>query len=311
MSNKLDRRCLLWRSAQGNIALPCLFLSLALILFTAPLLLWCGREAVQEREFVRRQQLRMLCASILQNKSRQEVPAGNFVWAEGVLQPGAEPVSVTGMSSYSSDDLFHYLEVVAQPAKNVGAVQRLRRLQISFSELQQRLAGRCVLAAINLKGEEFLPTEAMYIQASTEEVKLPQFSFLTGKTAKNMNMQDIAVTGLSAVGYYLPTGTLKFPAKKIIHGTSVVVNHSEINVGAETHFPDRVVLASESSSITLGQNVRMDKALILAKGTVTLGAGCNIRGLIIAKQIILQGKVTLTPDADVTAAVETPFYPNF
>lgn len=299
------------RSSQGSISLPCLLLSLLLALFSVPLLLWSGREAAREREFIRAQQLRLLCATFLQGKSRQEVPAGEYVWYEGVLEPGSENVKVTAKSSVSSDGLLNYLEAAAQPDKNVGAVQRLHRVQINFSEAQQRLAGSCVLVAKTLQGEEFLPAEAIYIQASDEEVKLPQFSFLAGKLPKNLTAQSAVTTGLGAGFYYLPTGTLKFSAKQTVRGASSIINSSNITIGAEAHFPDRLVLVSENSSITLGQNVRLNKALLMAKGTVTIAAGCNIKGLVIAKQIILQGKSTLTPDSEVLASFATPLYPNF
>lgn len=295
---------------KGSISLTCLLLSLLLILLATPVLLWLGREAAQEREFLRGQQLRLLCGTVLKNKSRQLVPAGSYVWYDGVLQPGAEGVQVTAASSYSNDGLLNYLEVAARPAKQSGAVQRLHRLKISFSEAQQHLAGRCVLVAQTLKGAEYLPAGAIYIQASEEEVKLPQFSFLAGKAASNLTTNDIAVTGVSANCYYLPSGTLKVAAKQKVHGTSVIVNKSGISIGAEAHFPERVVLASESSSITLNQNVRMDKALVMAKGTVTIAAGCNIQGLVIAKQIILQGASTFKPDTEVLSEFTTPFYPN-
>ncbi len=297
------------RSTKGSISLSCLFISLILTLLIAPVLLWSGREAAHEREFLRAQQLRTLCASVLRRKNQQEVPAGEAVWCDGVLQPGNESVQVIGKSSFSEDGLLNSLEAAAQPANHVGAVQRLRRLKVNFSEQQQLLAGSCVLVAQTLKGAEYLPAEALYIQASEEEVKLPQFSFLSGKAAKNLTAQEITALGLSSCFYYLPNGTLKITVKQKVRGASVVVNHSSISVGAEAHFPDRLVLASESSSMTLGQKVRMDKALLMAKGTITLGAGCNIKGLIIAKQIILQGDVTLAPDAEVTAPFVTPFYP--
>lgn len=298
-------------SIRGSIALPCLFISLLCAAFIVPVLLWSGREIAHEQEFLRSQQLRTLCASFMQQKSRHAVPAGSYSWYEGVLQPGAEQVSVLGKSSYSSDGLLNHLEVAAQPAKNVGAVQRLHRLELSFSEQQQRLAGRCVLVAQTLKGAEYLPSEALYIQASEEEVRLPQFSFLSGKAIKNLTAQEMTATGLNACFYYLPSGTLKPAAKQVVHGASVVVNSASISVGAQAHFPDRLVLVSENSSMALGQGVRMDKALLMAKGNITIGADCKIQGLVIAKNIILQGKVTLIPDEEVTQSFSTPFYPNF
>ena len=297
-------------SMRGSISLPCLFISLLCAAFVVPVLLWSGREIARERDFLRSQQLRTLCASFMQQVSRHSVPEGSYSWYEGMLQPGSEPVSVQGKSSYSSDGLLNHLEVAAQPAKNVGAVQRLQRLQVSFSEQQQRLAGRCVLVAQTLKGAEYLSSEALYIQASEEEVRLPQFSFLAGKAIKNLTAQEMTTTGLNACFYYLPSGTLKPAAKQTVHGASVVVNSSSISIGAQAYFPDRLVLVSENSSMALGQGVRMDKALLMAKGNITLGADCKIKGLVIAKNIILQGKVTLTPDAEVTQVFTTPFYPN-
>ena len=79
------------------------------------------------------------------------------------------------------------------------------------------------------------------------------------------------------------------------------MNKSGIEIGAGCSFPNRVAMYSQKGNITIGDNVRMDKALIHAYGTVTIGTGCKIKGLILANKIILKGASTFSADADVVA----------
>ena len=72
-------------------------------------------------------------------------------------------------------------------------------------------------------------------------------------------------------------------------GDTVFINKSGIDIGAGSSFPDRLVLYSQKGNITIGNNVRMDKAFIHAYATVSIGSGCKIKGLILANKIIFKG----------------------
>ena len=68
------------------------------------------------------------------------------------------------------------------------------------------------------------------------------------------------------------------------------------------------MLISEEGDITLGDGTKMAQALLLAKGTVTIGESCQLNGFVLADKIVLRGTADLTPD---TGAVEPMLTPAF
>ena len=141
-------------SAKGSISLPCLLAALLLALSAQLCLLYAVKGYEAEKDFLRGQQLRLLCGSVLQAIGQKPQPAGTQLCSEGELQPGNEPVTVTSESSYSSDGQIDYLKVSAIAANHVGAVQRLHRLRVSFSPQMLALATKSVLAGRSLTGSE-------------------------------------------------------------------------------------------------------------------------------------------------------------
>lgn len=260
----------------------------------------------RKRSFLRGQQLRLLCGSVLQAMGQKPQPAGTQLCYEGELQPGNEPVTVTSESSYSSDGQIDYLKVSAAAANHVGAVQRLHRLRVSFSSEIQALAAKSVLAGRSLTGGEYLQQAALY--TSTEEVRLPQISFLQNKCAASLNKRTTEENGLSARFYYLRSNTSLSLGNKGLQGATLIANKLAIITAAGSYYPDRIVLISEEGDITLGDGTQMAQALLLAKGTVTIGAGCRLNGFVLADKIVLRGTADLTPD---TGAVEPMLTPAF
>ena len=183
-------------SAKGSISLPCLLAALLLALSAQLCLRYAVKGYEAEKDFLRGQQLRLLCGSVLQAIAQKPQPAGTQLCYEGELQPGNEPVIVTSESIYSSDGQIDYLKVSAIAANHVGAVQRLHRLRVSFSPQMLALATKSVLAGRSLTGSEYLQQAALY--TSTEEVRLPQISFLQNKSAASLNKRTTEENGLSA-----------------------------------------------------------------------------------------------------------------
>lgn len=293
-------------SAKGSISLPCLLAALLLALSAQLCLHYAVKGYEAEKEFLRGQQLRLLCGSVLQTLGCAPQPAGEQVCYEGELQPGNEPVTVTSESSYSSDGQIDYLKVSAVAANHVGAVQRLHRLRVSFSPEIQALAAKSVLAGRSLTGGEYLQQAALY--TSKEEVRLPQISFLQNKCAASLNKRTTEENGLSARFYYLRSNTSLSLGNKGLQGATLIANKLAIITAAGSYYPDRIVLISEEGDITLGDGTKMAQALLLAKGTVTIGAGCRLNGFVLADKIVLRGTADLTPD---TGAVEPMLTPAF
>lgn len=293
-------------SAKGSISLPCLLAALLLALSAQLCLLYAVKGYEAEKNFLRGQQLRLLCGSVLQSLGHAPQPAGTQLCYEGELQPGNEPVTVISESSHSSDGQIDYLKVSAVAANHVGAVQRLHRLRVSFSPEIQALAAKSVLAGRSLTGGEYLQQAALY--TSTEEVRLPQISFLENKCAASLNKRTTEENGLSARFYYLRSSNSLRLGSKGLQGATLIADKFSINTAPGSYYPDRIVLISEEGDITLSEGTKMAQALLMAKGTVTIGAGCRLNGFVLADKIVLRGTADLTPD---TGAVEPMLTPAF
>ena len=225
-------------SAKGSISLPCLLAALLLALSAQLCLHYAVKGYEAEKDFLRGQQLRLLCGSVLQAIGQKPQPAGTQLCYEGELQPGNEPVTVTSESSYSSDGQIDYLKVSAAAANHVGAVQRLHRLRVSFSPEMRKLAAKSVLAGRSLTGSEYLQQAALY--TSTEEVRLPQMSFLRNKCPSVLNKKAVAEVGLSARFYYLKNNNSLLLGTEGLHGPTLIVNPYSITTAEGSYYPDRI-----------------------------------------------------------------------
>lgn len=293
-------------SAKGSISLPCLLAALLLALSAQLCLLYAVKGYEAEKDFLRGQQLRLLCGSVLQAMGQKPQPAGTQLCYEGELQPGNEPVTVTSESIYSSDGQIDYLKVSAVAANHVGAVQRLHRLRVNFSPEMRKLAAKSVLAGRSLTGGEYLQQAALY--TSTEEVRLPQMSFLRNKCPSVLNKKAVAEVGLSARFYYLKNNNSLLLGTEGLHGPTMIVNPYSITTAEGSYYPDRLVLISENGNIKLGAGTRLAQALVLAKGMVTICEGCQLNGFVMADKIVIEGKADLTSDTGAVEPMLTPYF---
>ena len=287
---------------RGSISLYLLVVSLLMTLLTHMALLWSQREFGKTKQRLLEQQLRQLNNSYFLNLKDSSLSPGQYQCFAGVLQPGSEPVEIIAKSEDSTDGLINFFQVQGTAANLGSAVQRLCRLSLNFSESQRLLAGQYALASKTVTGLEYLPQEAVYKQASTEEVKLPQVRFFYNKAASAMTADEAVSEGLSRHFNYLDLDkSFVFKNNSTLLGETVFVNKSSIEIGSGCAFADRVAIYSQKGNIIIGNNVRMNKALIHAYGTVSIGTGCTINGLIIANKIILKGTSSFSADADVVA----------
>ena len=295
-------RLLMNKYERGSVSIF-LLISALIIAFTAQLaLLWGKQELQASEQRLISQRLRLLTHSFLQNLQARELAVGQYTCFTGSFKPGDEPVEVVAKSEASSYGLIKFLEVKGTAANHAGAVQRLCQITLSFAEPLKSWAGQYALASRTAEGMAYLEQEELYIQASKEEVTLPEVRFLYGRATSNMSATEAANEGLTKHFTYLDSdSTFSFTRGSTLLGDSVFVNKGSIVVNANCVFPNRLALYSQKGSITIGDNVRMDKAIVHAYSTVTIGSGSKINGLIIANKIILKGASSFSADADVVA----------
>lgn len=289
-------------SERGSISIYLLLVALLLALLAQLALVWSRAELSKSQQRLLRQQLRRINNTLFMQLKDNNMPPGTYVCFEGNLQPNNEAVIVEAISSESTDGLIKLLEVEGAAVQENGVVQRLCQLTLHFAEPQKALAGQYALVSKTATGLEYLTQEGVYKQASTEEVKLPEVRFFYKKAVSDTTANTVVSDGFNKRFTYLDlSSSFVFPKQARLLGEAVFVNKSGIEIGAGCSFPNRVAMYSQKGNITIGDNVRMDKALIHAYGTVTIGTGCKIKGLILANKIILKGASTFSGDADVVA----------
>ena len=296
---------------RGSISIYLLLVALLLALLAQLGLLCCRQMLEKSRQGLLKQQLRRLNNSYFLKLKDAELTPGDYLCFEGVLRPGQEVVAVKATSSQSSDGLINFLEVKGAAPNVNGAVQGLCQLTLRFSESQRLLAEQYALVSKTATGLEYLAQEGVYKQASTEEVKLPEVRFFFNKAASDITA-DVAISeGLSRHFTYLDADkSFAFKSNSRLPGATVFVNKGSIEIGSGCSFPDRLVMYSQKGNILIGDNVRMSKALVHAYGTVSIGTGCTINGLIIANKIIFKGTSSFSADADVVAPFASCAFTN-
>ena len=260
---------------RGSISIYLLITTVVLALTAQMALLWSKQELEKRQQVLLHQQLRLLTNSVFHKLKTKELAAGQYQCFNGTIWPGNEPVTVAAKSETSSDGLISFLEVKGTAANHAGAVQRLCQITLDFADAPRAWAGQYALASRTAEGLEYLQQEGIYIQASREEVQLPAVDFLNQRAAGSITAAELANEGMNRHFNYIPSDSgFAFTRGSTLAGETTFVNRGSIVVNANCVFPDRLALYSQKSGITIGDNVRMDKALLLAYGTVTIGTGC-------------------------------------
>ena len=299
------------KGERGSISIYLLLVALVLALLAQLGLLLSRHELDKDQRRLLGQQLRYLNNSYFVSLKDSDLAVGSHALFTGELEPGHVGVNVNAKVEKSTDGLIRFLEVKSTAAAQGSAVQRLCQLTLDFAEDQRLLAGQYALVSKSATGLEYLPSEAVYKQASTEEVKLPVVRFFYNKAASDITADTALNEGLSRHFTYLDLDkTFTFKSNGRYLGDTVFINKSGIDIGAGSSFPDRLVMYSQKGNITIGNNVRMDKAFIHAYATVTIGSGCRIKGLILANKIIFKGASEFSADADVVAPFTSCAFTN-
>lgn len=252
--------------------------------------------------------LRLLCGTAMDALWQEHLPTGIYDIASCRFLPENCLVGVTCESRWSDDKLFYYLKTEAAADGLVGAVQQLRKVEASFPSSFREWGGRYALVSRgDILGAEYLQ-EGLY--ASNEEVVIPSFGFLYQISTAPQSQESVFADGLAPFIRYSKSSTaLGFPSCDV-HGEGFIINHGSINLPPRIHFYDRLVLVSEAGNLRIGAGAILDKALIIAYGTVTIEPGCRVNGLIIAKQLEVQGSSEFSADADVVAPFTSACYLN-
>lgn len=296
---------------RGNISIALLVIGLFLVAIAQLAMFYVHRNIQLEEEYWRGRQLRTLCSSAMEALAERALPDGEAVFLEGQLQPGNVPVEVTTNVEFSKDNLFRYLEVKARTGE---LSHSLRNLQFQLSEDALAQARQYMfISRKEILGTEYLSDESIY--TSAEEVTIPQIDFLKNTTTakrsvSDLGMEDVKLYGLDKRFYYLSNAStpLTFSKNLKVYGTAVIAAEGSVIIDEGCQFLDRVIFLSKGN-ITIKSGVKLPQALLVAYGKVSVGAGCEIGGVIFSdSNIEILGASRLTHDENVVAPFSSAYY---
>lgn len=298
-------------NCRGNISVVLLGIGLFLAAVAHLVMVYVARTTQLEMEDLRGRQLRLLCSSAITRLSQQTLESGECTPVALTLHPGNVPATLVSKVTYSDDGCFRYLETSVEAEEQS---HNLRQVQFQLNEEMQEQGRRFMLISRKpLIGSEFLLEEGIY--TSTEEVHIPQIEFLKNtSTAKlsisDLSIEDVKLYGLDKRFYYLSNAStpLIFSKNLKVYGTAVIATEGSIIIESSCQFLDKVVLVSKGN-ITIKDGVKLSQALLVAYGKVTIGAGCQLGGVVFSdSNIELLGSSNLIHDAEVVARFSSAFY---
>ncbi len=287
-------------NSRGSITLGFLGVCFFVAAVTQLMLYYTMEEHEHVCRYLQEKQLRLLCASAMEAKM-PEADAQKFIVQE-MFKGSFAPVAVTRNKEQSEDGMFEYLVARSAAADNKSAVQRLRKLSLSFPDSFAVWAGKYALVSKNvITGGEHLPEGTLY--TSGQKIIVPRINFLTDRSVSAISATGLTAEGFSKQFYYLPQrdSIFSFPVKAVVKGEACVSTHGHFIVGAESVFPDRIIMIADAGNIEIKESVKMLQALIIAAGEVSIAEGCEIKGLILANRVSVKGRAILQADEKVVA----------
>ena len=249
---------------QGFILLPLLLF----LMVCSGIILCYGRSVYQEaaatREFLCRKQLETIAQSFmftaLQREKETEIT--NAAYNLDALQPGNDKVQIS---------------VTVNRVKDLG--MRFLKVDVSDSCSNEFSLRQCGL---------FFPDSLLHQFAESSLVVTD--SSVQGKSEKE-NMGSITGNSDGAVFprfsveeiIYLCRNEISLPKGLQVNGDGILAFANDVTIGDNAKFTGRIIILADCN-VRLESNVKLEKALLLCRGKLTLGTDSIIKGAVMARQ---------------------------
>lgn len=292
------------KTNRGSISLLtlliCSFLATSSLIFSY----FLQHEYQQHLTFLRSQQLQLLGTSALEFLQKQEaMPTADSILLTTTLYPHAVPATLSYAKLQGRDGqiIQHKLLARCQAIRHILSYHSFT-LHPDNLELAQSYG---IISAKKVVGAEYLPEGRTY--TSNREFIFPQTSFLTNNSV-TLDVAEVRLNGFDGLLHYTPsinqTLTIQYnsSSNKKIHGPGIIIAKGSIVIKKNTILPDSLILISEAGTITLEENVTLGKALLFSHGAMTIGAGCQVNGLVFANNsVLINGPISFTKDIESVA----------
>ncbi len=259
------------------------------------------QETEYMRETIRLRQLETIVQSFMRTALRQEDRTGitETVYQTEPLFPGKEPVNIRVAVHRDHSVGLRFLQVTAEDSrKNEFA---LRQCRVDFPEtlIQSVLRNSFALAG---GAEQGGPEEEDGSVTSTSDgAVFPQFSaeeIAVWASTGFPTALELQRDGLSGWMYY-SRDRVSLPKGLTVQGSGIFLFADDAVFADNSVFTDRIIVLADRN-LNIGSNVRLEKALLLCQGKLTVGTGSFINGAVLARQPVNLGNQTvITVDREV------------
>ena len=284
---------------QGFVLLPLLLF----LMVCSGIILSNMRNVYQEvevaREFLCRKQLETVAQSFMSTALQQEkkIEIADAVYDLEPLQPGNDTVQVSVTANREKDLGMRFLNEFS-----------LRQCRVEFPESLLQQFGQSSFIMQDSKAQELSgEKDADSITGKSDGAFFPQFSveeISVWASSKFPSALELQRDGLGN-WIYLSTDKYSLPKGLTVNGEGILAFAKDAAIGDNTVFTGRIIILA-GQNLQLGSRVRLEKALLLCKGNLTVGSDSFINGAVMVRQDAELGdRVMITGDKEVLEPFQT------
>lgn len=271
---------------QGFILLPLLLF----LMVCSGIILCYGRSVYQEaaatREFLCRKQLETIAQSFmftaLQREKETEIT--NAAYNLDALQPGNDKVQISVTVNRVKDLGMRFLKVdVSDSCSNEFS---LRQCGLFFPDslLHQFAESSLVVTDSSVQGKPEKENMGS-ITGNSDGAVFPRFSveeIAVWASTGFPSALELQRDGLSG-WIYLCRNEISLPKGLQVNGDGILAFANDVTIGDNAKFTGRIIILADCN-VRLESNVKLEKALLLCRGKLTLGTDSIIKGAVMARQ---------------------------
>ena len=284
-----------------------ILLSLLLFLMACSSMVLCFvrgvyQESEAAREHLRRKQLETIAQSFMFTAIQREkdTEIKNAEYSLQPLQPGNSEVQIFVTVNRVEDLGMRFLEVNVSDSGPDNFSLRQCSMFFPVLMLQQFAESPLIVTGSTMK-EKSEKKDHYTITGKSYGAVFPQFSV--------EKIADWALTDFPSAlelqrdglcGWiYLSREKIEFPKGWKINGDGILVFADDVTIGDDTVFTGRVIVLADRD-LRIGNHVRLNKALLLCRGKLTVGTDSIINGAVMAQQdAIVEESTVITGDREV------------
>ena len=260
------------------------------------------QETEAAREFLFRKQLEIIAQSFMLTALRQEktTEITNAVYKLNPLQPGNDGVQVSVSVNRVRDLGMRFLKVdVSDSFSNEFS---LRQCSLFFPDrLLQGFSGSPLIVANSIPKEKSDKKNMDTITGESDGAVFPQFSvekIAIWASTDFPSALELQRDGLSG-WIYLCKKKITIPKGLNVNGDGILAFADDVTISDNTVFTGRIIILADRN-LRIGNCVKLEKALLLCRGKLTIGTDSIINGAVMAQQdAIIGDKSTITGDREV------------